>query len=69
MHGPLLAQRMIDAARARLGDRFSFAYRAVAPVFHFEAFEVCVADGADGLDLWVRVQDGRLAMTGTARAL
>lgn len=65
-HGPLLAQRMIELAQDTLGSVSRFSFRAVSPLFHFEGFEVCANESGDGLELWVRGPDGRLAMTGKA---
>lgn len=69
VHGPLLATLMLElAANVCAQPIASFAFRARRPVFHTEAFEVCarpLIDGAEGdLRLWVRAEDGRLAMTG-----
>lgn len=67
IHGPLLAQWLIALAERELGELAEFSFRAVAPLFHFETVEVCAKRGTDGLDLWVRGPDGRLAMTAEAR--
>ena len=67
VHGPLLAQRLIEMAADELGPRFAFAFRARAPVFHTEGFSACARGDGDGLELWVRAEDGRLAMTASAR--
>ena len=68
VHGPLLATLLLDLAGAMAGDaairRFSF--RALAPVFAGERFEACARPEGDGLALWVRGNDGRLAMEGAA---
>ncbi len=64
VHGPLLATLLLELAR-RLGhDRPArFGFRATAPVFAGEPFETCARPEGDGLALWVRGADGRLAMT------
>lgn len=66
VHGPLLAQRMIELAQELLGGINQFSFRAVSPIFHFEAFEICAKSADSELDMWVRGPDGRLAMTGKA---
>ncbi len=65
-HGPLLAQWLIALAERELGGLAGFSFRAVAPLFHFEAVEVCGKRVDRGLDMWVRGPDGRLAMTAKA---
>ena len=67
VHGPLLAQRMIEMATARLGVVKHFAFRAVAPVFDHQGFEVRSRRDDVGLHLWVAREDGVLAMTGQAK--
>ncbi|MEL6196693.1 MAG: hypothetical protein AAFT19_02495, partial [Pseudomonadota bacterium] len=70
VHGPLLATLMLETAAAALPDRFRphftgrFTYRAAAPVIAHERFETCIRLDGDGAHLWVRVDDGRLAMEG-----
>lgn len=68
VHGPLLATLMLELAREQGPDRrvAAFEFRAVSPVLHTEAFEVCgrpfeeEPEGAgaskprSGADLWVR---------------
>ncbi|MEL6236566.1 MAG: MaoC family dehydratase N-terminal domain-containing protein [Pseudomonadota bacterium] len=67
VHGPMLAQRLIDLAARLRPDLAHFAFRAVAPVFCPERFEACARAEGDGLALWIRGADGRLAMTASAR--
>jgi 3-methylfumaryl-CoA hydratase len=67
VHGPLLAQQLALMAEARLGRLARFAFRATAPLFHFETAELCArGDGPSRLALWVRGPDGRQCMTATA---
>ncbi len=71
VHGPLLATLMLELASTLSPNPIAnFAFRARSPVFHTEMFEICAKplfDGATGdLSLWVRAEDGRLAMTGEA---
>ena len=65
-HGPLLAQWLIALAERELSHLARFSFRAVAPVFHFEVVEVCAKRAGEGLEMWVRGPDGRLAMTAEA---
>lgn len=67
IHGPLLAQRLIELAEDMLGGLKSFSFRAVSPVFHFERFEACANHSENGLSMFIRAPDGRLAMTAEAR--
>jgi len=62
VHGPLLATLLLDLAETIAGPPGDFAFRAIAPVFADEPFEACARSGADGLALWIRGSDGRLAM-------
>ena len=71
VHGPLLATLLLDLLRREKPDAtvHSFEFRALATVFDNETFSVHgVADG-DGktFQLWVRRQDGALAMNASAR--
>lgn len=62
VHGPLLAQLLVQLAREQLGELAKFSFRATAPLMHVEAAELCWKDGA----LWVRGPGGRLCMEATA---
>lgn len=66
VHGPLLAQRLIGLAARSLPRLSRFSFRAVAPVFHFESYTACAKPAGEGLAMWVRAGDGRLAMTAAA---
>ena len=66
VHGPLLAQRLIELATQHLGPLKTFTFRARAPVFHQETFSACLMPTQPGADLWITAEDGRLAMTGLA---
>ncbi len=61
VHGPLLATLLIDhAMRSARDARVSaFEFRAHAPVFCDELFDICQS----GADLWIRNADGIVAMT------
>lgn len=67
VHGPLLAQRMIEMAVETLGTIAHFTFRAEAPVFDHQSYEVRAESAETGLRLWVAREDGVLAMTGEAR--
>ena len=66
VHGPLLAQRLVDLAREILGGVRAFSFRAVMPVFQPQAYVACAAQDGDALTLWIETEDGHLAMTGQA---
>ncbi|MEM9048175.1 MAG: MaoC family dehydratase N-terminal domain-containing protein [Pseudomonadota bacterium] len=66
VHGPLMAQRMIDLAAQHLTNLTRFSFRAMAPVFCPAAFEACAKPDGDGLALWIRREDGGLAMQAQA---
>ncbi|MCI4660614.1 MAG: MaoC family dehydratase N-terminal domain-containing protein [Neomegalonema sp.] len=73
VHGPLLATLMLELLREFGPDRriTHFAFRAAAPVMHFEPFEICGEPTREGADVWVRAPRGnglgRLAMSGSVR--
>jgi 3-methylfumaryl-CoA hydratase len=62
VHGPLLAEGLIDLATRHLGLLAAFEYRATAPVTVHEAVTFCL----DGPRAFVRGADGRLCMEGAA---
>ena len=66
VHGPLMALRLMELATDELGPLGQFRFRARAPVFHTEGFEACGRRTEAGMDLWIRVEDGRLAMDAEA---
>lgn len=61
VHGPLLAQLLMLMAQEQLGPLKGFAFRATAPLMHFETATLCL----NGRDLWVRGPDGRQCMQAT----
>jgi 3-methylfumaryl-CoA hydratase len=61
VHGPLLAQWLMLVAAAR-GPLRTFAFKATAPLFHFEKAELC----STGSRLWIRGPDNRLCMEAEA---
>ena len=69
VHGPLLATLLMDLLRRKFPDAWvdTFEFRAMAPVFDTNTFSVHGAAQSDGsFRLWVRRDDGALAMDATA---
>jgi 3-methylfumaryl-CoA hydratase len=69
VHGPLLATLLLDGLRRALpkAEVKSFAFRAIAPVFHIDDFMVCGKIAPDGtVALWVKKSDGSLCMDAQA---
>ncbi len=66
VHGPLLAQLLINQAERLLGPLAAFSFRATAPLFDFETADICAKPEGAGLSLWVRGPNGRLCMTAEA---
>ena len=65
VHGPLIATLLIgEAERQRPGLQVGrFEFKAVHPLFDVDPFEVCCRFGSgNGIDLWARDKEGRLAM-------
>jgi len=62
VHGPLLAQLLVHLAESQIGSLSSFQFRAISPLMHHEAADLCWRDGA----LWVRGQGGQLVMQASA---
>lgn len=62
VHGPLLATLLLEL----VGPVRTFSFRATAPIFADEPFTCCAKPVSGGFSLWVRGQDGRLAMEATA---
>ena len=63
VHGPLLALLLLDAAvrNAALIPR-TYEYRALAPLFLPEAVHIEGVRKEQGAEVWVRGEDGRLAL-------
>ena len=69
VHGPLLATLLLDLFRREDSRAVkSFYFRALSPVFDTTPFSVCGTPDSDGANLWVRRQDGALAMEATVAA-
>ncbi|MDA8747274.1 MaoC family dehydratase N-terminal domain-containing protein [Litoreibacter sp.] len=67
VHGPLLAQYLMLLAERELGQLKTFSFRATAPLFDDETAAFCAKSSGNGLDMWVRAEDGRLCMSATAQ--
>ena len=73
VHGPLIAQLMLSFAERAHGRATRFDFRAKAPAFDGEAFDVCWSGDSPSsaepgdITLWARGEDGRLLMDGVAR--
>ncbi|QUN30941.1 MaoC family dehydratase N-terminal domain-containing protein [Cupriavidus sp. KK10] len=70
VHGPLLALLMLELVRTNLPDAVvkTFSFRGVRPTFVPQRIFVCGKRSEDGktVELWVRHEDGALAMSATA---
>ncbi len=62
VHGPLLAQVLMQMAEEQNRPLARFRFRATSPLFHFEAADFC----QNGADFWVRGPDGRQCMEAKA---
>ncbi|MES0828079.1 acyl dehydratase [Ruegeria sp. SCP11] len=62
VHGPLLAQLLMLFAEDLMGPLTQFAFRATAPLMHFETATLC----RSGQTLWVRGPDVRQCMMAEA---
>lgn len=67
VHGPLLAQKLVHLALDRLGSLSAFSFRATAPLFVTDEAAFCSIETPDGLELWVRGDDGRQCMVASAK--
>lgn len=66
VHGPLLAQILLQIAEGLLGQVKIFDFRAVSPAFDQEEIAFCAEPTAQGVDLWARGADGRLCLRAMA---
>jgi 3-methylfumaryl-CoA hydratase len=66
VHGPLLAQNLLNLAQSLLGTVNTFRFRATAPLFDFEKVAFCAKPEAEGISLWARGPDGRMCLSATA---
>lgn len=58
VHGPLIAQLLMLMAADEIGPLTRFAYRATAPLMHYETATLC----RSGRNLWAAGPDGRQLM-------
>lgn len=70
VHGPLQAMLLMELVRNNLPDAVvkSFSFRGVRPTFVPQRIFVCGKRSQDGksVELWIRHEDGALAMSATA---
>jgi 3-methylfumaryl-CoA hydratase len=67
VHGPLVATLLQDLAVERTGRALRrFEFRAMAPLFDTEPFEICGRKDGEEAVLWARGPGGILAMQGRA---
>ena len=66
VHGPLLAQNLLNLAQSLLGQLKTFQFRATAPLFDFETVALCAKPDAKGVILWARGPDGRMCLSASA---
>lgn len=66
VHGPILAQMLVNLGQGLLGDLKTFSFRATSPLFDFEEATFCARPEGDGLSLWARGPDGRMCMSAEA---
>ncbi|RZT36744.1 FAS1-like dehydratase domain-containing protein [Cupriavidus agavae] len=70
VHGPLQAMLLLELVRLNLPEATvaAFSFRGVRPTFVPQRIAVCGKRSADGktIELWIRHEDGALAMSATA---
>ena len=66
VHGPLLAQGLIQQAQSLLGEIKTFQFRATSPLFDYEEVTYCAKPDAEGVKLWARGPDGRMCLSARA---
>ncbi|MCO5397841.1 FAS1-like dehydratase domain-containing protein [Ralstonia soli] len=70
VHGPMLAMLLLESVRRKFSDCvvLSFEFKGVRPTFVGQRFQVCGKRDSAGSKvlLWVRQEDGALAMTASA---
>jgi 3-methylfumaryl-CoA hydratase len=70
VHGPLIATLLAELAGSVWPGSVlkRFAFKAIRPLFHSHAFELCAKPGDDGrVALWARDHQGMLAMQADAQ--
>lgn len=66
VHGPLLAQCLINFAEDALGSIKQFNFRSESPLFDFEEAILCRKNTESGVELWVKNSDNKLCMSAIA---
>ena len=66
MHGPLLAQCLINFAKEILGSIKKFEFRGESTLFDFEDAILCRKLTKDGVELWVKNSNNKLCMSALA---
>ncbi|MDG1939421.1 MAG: acyl dehydratase [Paracoccaceae bacterium] len=66
VHGPLLAQCLINFAKEILGSIKKFEFRGESPLFDFEDAILCRKLTKDGVELWVKNSNNKLCMSALA---
>ena len=67
VHGPLLAQYLIDFAENSIGPIKDFEFKGVSPLFDFEEAILCRRNTEKGVELWVKNSENKLCMTAFAK--
>ena len=67
VHGPLLAQYLIDFAENSIGPIKDFEFKGVSPLFDFEDAILCRRNTEQGVELWVKNSENKLCMTAFAK--
>ena len=66
VHGPLLAQYLIDFAEDALGSIKQFTFRSESPLFDFEEAILCRKKTNNGIELWVKNLNNKYCMSALA---
>jgi 3-methylfumaryl-CoA hydratase len=66
VHGPLLAENLLNFAQSQLGQLKAFQSCATALLFDFEKVAFCAKPDAKGATLWARGPDGCMCLNASA---
>ena len=66
VHGPLLAENLLNFAQSQLGQLKAFQFCATALLFDFEKVAFCAKPDAKGATLWARRPDGCMCLNASA---
>ena len=66
VHGPLLAQCLIDFAEDAFGSIKQFNFRSESPLFDFEEAILCRKNTDSGVELWVKNSNDKYCMSAVA---